>query len=66
MNEYVRIMQYGLCHEEVTRKGLVQPCEKTAVAIRVDTEDGDLYPVCAYHSRGEMASLAEILEAVSA
>lgn len=51
---------YGkYCCEEVTRRGELQPCDKTAVAVRRDA-DGD-YPVCAYHSRGSMVPLSELL-----
>jgi hypothetical protein len=62
-NELVRIMGYGLCHEDVTRKGESQPCEKPAVAVRIDPADGGPYPVCKHHARGEMVSLADLLEA---
>jgi hypothetical protein len=61
MSELARIMQYGLCHEDVTRKGVSQPCDKTAVAVRIDPEDGSPYSVCAYHTRGEMVSLPDLL-----
>jgi hypothetical protein len=61
MSELARIMEYGHCHEDVTRKGMSQPCDKTAVAVRIDEEDGDPYPVCAYHARGEMISLPDLL-----
>jgi hypothetical protein len=64
MSELARIMQYGHCHEDVTRKGMSVPCDKTAVAVRVDEEDGGPYPVCAYHARGEMVSLPDLLAAV--
>ena len=47
------------CCEEVTRRGEVQPCEKTAVAVRED-EEGSPYPVCAYHARGPMVPLAAL------
>lgn len=60
--EVQRIMHYGVCHEDVTRQGESQPCEKVAVAIRIDPEDGGPYPVCAYHTRAEMMSLSDILD----
>jgi hypothetical protein len=60
VSELARIMEYGLCHEDVTRKGQSQPCEKTAVAVRIDPEDGGPYPVCAYHARGQMVPLADL------
>jgi hypothetical protein len=65
MGELARIMKYGLCWEHVTRKGVAQPCDKTAVAVRIDPEDRGPYPVCAYHSRGEMVSLPDLLADVS-
>jgi len=47
------------CDEGVTRKGEFVPCEKVAVAVRL--AGGLPYPVCAYHARGEMVPLAELL-----
>lgn len=49
------------CTEGVTRAGEFQPCEKTAVAVRIDPEEGSWYSVCAYHARGDMVPLAELL-----
>jgi hypothetical protein len=64
MNEIARIMRYGRCHEEVSRGGILQPCDKVAVAIRLDPEDHSPYPVCKYHTRGVMMALTSLLEAV--
>jgi hypothetical protein len=64
VHELARIMEYGLCHEDVTRKGESQPCGKTAVAVRIDPEDSGPYPVCAYHARGEMVSLTDLFGAL--
>lgn len=64
MSELRRIMEYGLCHEEVSRKGQSQPCEKAAVAVRLDPEDRSPYPVCAFHSRSEMVSLNDLLAGI--
>lgn len=61
--ELARIMEYGLCHEDVTRGGESQPCDKTAVAVRIDPEDDGPYPVCAYHARAEMVPLTDLLAA---
>jgi hypothetical protein len=62
MSELARIMEYGLCHEDVTRQGVSQPCGKTAVAVRLDLEDDGPYPVCAYHTRGSrMVPLPDLL-----
>jgi hypothetical protein len=50
------------CQEGVSRKGEFQQCDKAAVALRFDPEfEGDVYPVCAYHARGRMLPLREIL-----
>jgi hypothetical protein len=51
------------CWEEVSRDGVVQPCDKPAVAIAYDESEGpDYYPVCAYHARvGRTVLLAAIL-----
>lgn len=65
MSEIARIMEYGLCHEDVTRKGESQPCEKTAVAVRIDPQERDPYPVCAFHARGEMVPLTDLIAALS-
>lgn len=54
------------CHEEVSRKGLAEPCEKVSVGLRLDPFTGDSYPVCAYHARGEMVPLTEVLAACRA
>lgn len=48
------------CDEETTRRGEVQPCDKPAVAMRLDPTEGTPYPVCAYHTRGPMLTLAEL------
>lgn len=54
------------CHEEVSRGGELQPCDKPAVALRRDPEEGSAYPVCAFHARGEgMLRLYEIRKALS-
>jgi hypothetical protein len=54
------------CTEEVTRKrrgeSWAEPCEALAVAARFDPNEGSAYPVCGRHVRGEMASLADLLE----
>lgn len=49
----------GECCEEVSRGGVLQPCDKTAVAVHNDEEFA--YPVCAYHARGDMVPLTELL-----
>lgn len=57
--------QYKVCHEEVTRQGEVQPCEALAVALRYDPEERSPYPVCAYHSRGDMVKLFVLVAALA-
>jgi hypothetical protein len=55
------------CCAEIRRRGDVQPCEKTAVAVAAgDDEDGTWWPVCAYHTHGrKMVPLAEVFAAVA-
>lgn len=54
---------YHECHESVTRKGELEPCDKPAVAVRLDGMGG-AYPVCKHHARGDMATLTDIREAL--
>ncbi|HEU5223453.1 MAG TPA: hypothetical protein VFU07_07205 [Candidatus Lumbricidophila sp.] len=55
------------CHEEVSRKGQLEPCDKVAVAMRYDMRDGHPYPVCAFHTRGaDMVPLARHEDAIRA
>lgn len=49
------------CCEEVSRSSELEPCDKTAIAVREDP-DGSPYPVCAYHARGRMVPLAELFQ----
>lgn len=39
------------CHEGVTRDDLFEPCDRAAVAYRLDPEEGTPYPVCHKHHR---------------
>jgi hypothetical protein len=50
------------CTEDVTRKGESQPCDKPAVAARLDPEEGTPYPVCAYHASADMVPLRVLIE----
>lgn len=52
------------CCEGVTRRGEFQPCDKPAVALRMDPEEREPYPVCAFHARGHMVSLSSLVVAV--
>jgi hypothetical protein len=49
------------CHEEVSRRGIAEPCEKVAVALRIDPNEGTPYPVCARHARANMVPLESIV-----
>lgn len=51
------------CTEEVVRSGEAQPCEKPAVALRIDPTEGLPYAVCSYHCRGDMVPLAAVVAA---
>lgn len=56
------LLRHRVCHEAVVRGGEDEPCEKTAVALRYDPEEGNPYPVCACHTRGaDMVPLADFL-----
>jgi len=51
----------GECHEGITRRGVFQPCDLPAVAMRIDPDDAtSCYPVCKRHVRGPMVPLATI------
>ena len=61
------------CHEEVTRRGELQPCDRPAVALRNWVEGDTYYPVCPTHARGfciplvapeDVAALVAALRAV--
>lgn len=59
-----RATRHTECHEDVTRQGESQPCNKVSVAVRCDPEGGEPYPVCAYHaSRGGMVPLVALSNA---
>ncbi|MGW8430918.1 hypothetical protein ACWGJ9_07310 [Curtobacterium citreum] len=64
MTEPIDIAGGGLdsCSEGVTRQGMYEPCEATAVAVRLDPEEHTPYPVCARHARGEMVPLHDVLQ----
>lgn len=52
------------CWAQTTRDGELVPCDKPAVAVRLDyseSETGDPYPVCKYHAAGEMVPLRVLL-----
>jgi hypothetical protein len=67
MSEYTHLgMSIALghpqeCHEEVGRGVEVEPCEKPAVALRIDPQESEPYPVCARHARAPMVPLVDIV-----
>ena len=62
--EALALLRWRECHEAVVRQGEDVPCEKTAVALRYDPEEGTVYPVCAHHARGNrMVPLIEFEKA---
>ena len=54
------------CEEGVTRRDEFQPCDKPAVAVRMDPGFGEFYPVCARHARADMVPLPDLISAVRA
>lgn len=55
---------YHECHEEVSRRGELQPCDIQSVGLRVDPQENAPYPVCKRHSRAPMVPLPAIAEAI--
>jgi hypothetical protein len=53
------------CNEGISVRGMYEPCEAVAVAVRVDPEFRTAYPVCGRHARGELVPLAEVVRAAS-
>lgn len=50
------------CSEEVTRRGIAQPCDRIAAAIREDRANGGYYSVCTRHTRAPMVPLESIVK----
>lgn len=50
------------CHEEVTRRGMTEPCDFAAVGVRIDPNENAPYPVCKRHVRGAMVPLPSVAE----
>lgn len=50
-----------VCHEAVARRDILQPCDSTAVAVRIDPASGGEYPVCIVHVRDNMVALSDAL-----
>jgi len=48
------------CTEGVTRRGIFEPCDLPAVAVRIDPEFDEPYPVCKRHVRGNMVPIVEL------
>lgn len=59
--EVAQALRWPECHEEVSRRGEAEPCDKPAAALRMDPQGGEPYPVCGHHSRAVMVPLAEIV-----
>lgn len=65
----VRLAFHPECHHLVTIDGHDEPCERLAVALRLDFNDsteGQPYPVCARHvakRAGQMVPLVELMGA---
>jgi len=49
------------CNEGITVRGMYEPCEAVAVAVRIDPDFSNAYPVCAKHCRGELVPLADVV-----
>lgn len=61
MTDLINVRRFPeTCDREVERGGYVVPCEKPAVAVRLDDE-GHAYPVCKHHTAGDMVPLADLL-----
>lgn len=51
------------CTGGVTVKGMYEHCGATAVAVRIDPDEGTSYEVCARHARHEMVPLVTVIDA---
>jgi hypothetical protein len=49
------------CTEGVDKRGVFDTCDKVAVALRLDPEEQEPYPVCARHARADMVPLEAIV-----
>jgi hypothetical protein len=65
----IKLAFYPECHHEVSRNGHAEPCERVAVALRLDfnwSSEGQPYPVCGRHvsaRRGHMVPLLYLMGA---
>lgn len=50
----------GHCHQEVTRGGELQACDKPAVAVKAYLDS--TFPVCKHHTNGDLVPLADLLK----
>ena len=67
MNDLSFVMAFPeLCTAEVTREGRSEPCERVAIAVLIDPEEGDGYPVCVAHARGRRMPLVPLAEVIAA
>lgn len=53
------------CHEEVNRRCHLQPCDRPAVALRLDPHELTPYPVCSQHRRAPMVALRDLIGLVA-
>lgn len=60
----VRAFQQNVCSEGVIRSGMYEPCDLPAIAIRLDPEEEEPYPVCKKHTRGMMVAMSVIILAL--
>lgn len=49
------------CNEGITVRGMYEPCGAVAVAVRIDPEFNNAYPVCARHCRGDLVPLSAVM-----
>lgn len=63
MTDPINVAEGGLdtCNEGGTVRGMYEPCDAPAVAVRLDPDERTPYPVCARHARGDMVPLEEVL-----
>lgn len=62
----VQAFQQDVCFEEVSRRDHLEPCDLTAVAVRLDPDNGEPYPVCSRHTRKPLVSMHAINVALDA
>lgn len=62
-----RILTATTCEEGISgTDGTYQPCDRPAVAWRIDERDDTAYPVCPKHTRQPMIPIQTVLDATAA